>query len=84
VSESSNLEMEQAGETKSDTPMDEAIEITTAPTPTSTETVGTNCFQAMEIHKNGKWTRRSEAPSTTLATSDWKSRMERNRRQQAQ
>jgi hypothetical protein len=58
-----------------------AMEMMTAATPTAT---GTTTFGPMERNKNAKRRRKSEAPATALAPSDWRSRIERNVRQQAQ
>jgi len=80
-SERSDLDTGQAGDRRSDAPVDMAMEMTTAATPTAVETAGTTMFEPMERNENGKRRRRSEAPATP---SDWRRRMERTMRQQAQ
>jgi len=74
-SERSDLDTGEAGDRRSDAPVDVAMEMTTA------ETAGATIFELMERNENGKRRRRSEAPATP---SDWRSRMERKMRQQAQ
>jgi len=81
VSERSDMDMGEAGDRKSDVPMDMAMEMTTAATPTA---IGATIFEPMERNEHGKQSRKSEALVTTLAPSDWRSRMERIMRQQAQ
>ena len=61
--------------------MDVAMEMATAATSIAAETAGATIFEPMERNENGKRRRRSEAPA---APSDWRSRMERTIRQQAQ
>jgi len=80
-SERSDLDMGEAGDRRSDAPVDVAMEMTTAATPTPAETGGATMFKPMERNENGKRRRRSQAPATP---SDWRSRMERTMRQQAQ
>jgi len=74
-SERSDLDTGEAGDRRSDAPVDVAMEMTTA------ETAGATMFEPMERNENGKRRRRSEAPATP---SNWRSRMERTMRQQAQ
>jgi len=74
-SERSDLDRGEAGDRRSDAPVDVAMEMTTA------ETAGATMFEPMERNENGKHRRRSEAPPTP---SDWRSRRERTMRQQAQ
>jgi len=80
-SERSDLDVGEAGDVKSDAPMDMAMEMATAATSIAAETAGVTIFESMERNKNGKQRRRSEAPATP---SDWRSRMERTMRQQVQ
>jgi len=61
--------------------MDVAMEMVTAATSIAAETAGATIFEPMERNVNGKQRRRSEAPA---APRDWRSRMERTIRQQAQ
>jgi len=79
-SERSNLDTGEAGERRRDAPVDVAMEMTTAATPTTAETAGETIFEPMERNKNGKRSGRSEAPATP---SDWRSRMERTMPQEA-
>jgi hypothetical protein len=74
-SERSDLDTGEAGDKRSDAPVEVAMEMTTA------ETAGATMLEPMERNENGKRRRRSEAPATP---SDWRSRMERTMRQQAQ
>jgi hypothetical protein len=80
-SERSDLDAGEAGDGRSDAPMDMAMEMATAATSIAAETAGVTIFEPMERNENGKRRRRSEAPATP---SDWRSRMERTMRQQAQ
>ena len=80
-SERSDLDAGDTGDGRSDTPMDMAMEMATVATSIAAETAGATIFEPMERINNGKWRRRSEAPA---APSDWRSRMERTIRQQAQ
>jgi hypothetical protein len=73
--ERSYLDTGEAGDRRSNVPVDVAMEMTTE------ETAGATMFDPMERNENGKRRRRSEAPATP---SDWRSRMERAMRQQAQ
>ena len=80
-SERSGLDMEEAVDGRSHAPMDMAMEMATAVTSITAETAGATIFEPMERYENGKQRRRSKAPA---APSDWRSRMERTIRQQAQ
>jgi len=84
VSGRSDIETGEAGDERSDTPMDMATELATAATLIPAETTGKTRVEPLERNEIGKWRRRSEAVATTVAPSDWKSRMERTRRQQAE
>jgi len=77
-SERSVLDTGEAGDRRRDSPLDVAMEMTTAATPTAT---GETITEPMEKSGNGKRRRRSEA---LAACSDWRSRMQRTMRQQAQ
>jgi len=77
VSKRSDLDTGDAGDGRSDAPMDVMMEIAMAVTPIATETAGATIFEPMERNENGKWCRRSEAPVTSLARSDWRSDMQR-------
>jgi len=81
VSESSGQDAGEAGDSRSDPPVDVVMVMTTAVTPTHTDTAGTTMFELMERNENGKQGRRSEAPATP---SYRRSRMERTIRHQAQ
>ena len=48
VSERSDLDQGEAGDRRSDAPVDMAMEMTTAATPTPTETAGATMFEPME------------------------------------
>jgi hypothetical protein len=63
----------EAGNGRSDAPMDVAMEMATAATATPAETAGATIFEPMERNENGKKRRQSEAPA---APSDWRSCME--------
>jgi len=80
-SERSDLDAGEAGDGRSDAPMDMAMEMATVVTSIAAETAGVTIFEPMERNENGKRRRRSEAPVTP---SDWRSRMERTMQQQAQ
>jgi len=79
----SDLDAGEAGNGKSDGPMDVAMEMAMAVTSIAaeTDTAGATMFEPTERNQNGKCTRRREA---LAAPSDWWSRMERTIRQQAQ
>jgi len=81
VSGKSDLSTGEAENGRSAAPMDVAMEMVTAATSIAAETAGATIFEQMERNKNGKQRWRSEAPA---AASDWRSRMERTIRQQAQ
>jgi len=55
VSERSDLDMGEAGDRRSDAPIDVATEMTTAATPTA---MGANRFEPMESNENRKWRRK--------------------------
>jgi len=63
-SERSDLDTGEAGDRRSDVPVDFAMEMMTAATPSAAETAGTTMFEPMERNQNGKRRRRSEAPAT--------------------
>ena len=63
-SERSDLDTGEAGDRRSDAPVDVAMEMTTAGTRTAAETVGATMFEPMERNENGKRRRRSEARVT--------------------
>jgi len=84
VSGRSDLDTGEAGDGRSNAPMDVAMEMATAATPVAAETAGTTIVEPMERNENGKRRRRSEAVATAVDPSDWRSRMERTMRQQAQ
>jgi len=77
-SERRDLDTGEAADRRTDAPMDVAMEMTTAATPTI---AGQTIFEPMEMNENGQQRRRSEAPA---APSDWSSRMERRMRQKVQ
>ena len=52
--------------------------------PIATECAGTSIVEVMERNENGKWRGRSKFLATTVALSDWRSRMERTMRHQEQ
>jgi hypothetical protein len=79
-----DLDTGQAGDGRSDAHMDVAMEMATAVTPIAAETTGPITVEPMERNENRKRKRRSEALEIAMAPSDWKSRMERTMRQQAQ
>jgi hypothetical protein len=80
-SEKSDLDTAEAGDRRSDAPVDVAMEMTTAATPTAAETAGATMFEPMQRNENGKRKKRSEAPA---APSNWRSHMERTMREQTQ
>jgi hypothetical protein len=84
VSGRSDLDAGEAGDGRSDAPMEVAMEMATAVTPVATETGGATILEPMEGNENGQRRRKSEAPATALAPSDWRSRMEWTVRKQAQ
>jgi hypothetical protein len=85
VSGRTDLDKGEAGEGTSDMPMDVAMEMMAMmATPVAAETVGASIGELMGTNKNGKRRRRSKASATALATSDWRSHMERTMRQHAQ
>jgi len=79
VSGRSDLQAGGAEIGRSDAPMDVAMEMATA-TGIAVGTVGAGIFELMERNENGKRRMRREDPA---APSDWRSRMESTRRQQA-
>jgi len=80
--ERSDLDTGEAGDGRSDAPMDEAMETATTVTPMAAATTGVTIVEPMDRNENGKRRRRSEAPATALAPGDWRSRMERAAQQQ--
>jgi len=81
--ETSDLDTGEAGEGRSDGPMDVAIEMTTTVTPIAAEPTGATLFDPMERNENGKRRRRREAPAKAFAPGDWRSRIELAAQQQA-
>jgi hypothetical protein len=81
VSGRSDVDAGEAGNGRSDAPLDVAMEMATAATSIAAETACATIFEPMERNENGKRRRRSEAPP---APSDWRSRMQRTIQQQAQ
>jgi len=71
-SERSDLDTGEAAVRRSDAPVDVAMEMTPAATPTTAESAVATMFEPMERNENGQRRRRSEAPVTP---SDWRSRM---------
>jgi len=53
VSERSDLDTGEAGDGRSNTPMDVAMEMATAATTTAAETAGGTIFERMESNENG-------------------------------
>jgi len=72
-SKRSDLDTGEAGDRRSDAPMDVAMEMATMATPIAAETAGAAIFEPMERNENGERRRMSKAPATT---GDWRSRME--------
>jgi len=80
-SERSDLDTGEVGDWKSEAPVDGAMDMTTAATPTPAETEGATMFEPMERNENGKRRTRSQAPATPT---DRSSSLERAMRQHAQ
>jgi hypothetical protein len=80
ASERSDRDMGEAGERRNDAPMHMGIEMTKAATPTAT---GATIFEPMERYRHEKRRRKSEAPATAFAPSDWRRCMQRSMGQQA-
>jgi hypothetical protein len=80
----SDLDRGEAGDGRSDTPMDVAMEMAMAATPVAAEIAGTTIVEPMPRNENGKRRRRSGAVVTAVAPSDWRSRMKRTMQQQTQ
>jgi len=74
VSGSSVLDTGEAGNGRSNAPMDMAMEMATAATAIATETAGATIIQPTKRNEIRKHRRRTKAPA---APSDWRSRMER-------
>jgi len=74
VSGRSDLDAGEAGNGRSDTPMDVAMEMATAEKSNTVETAGGTICEPTERNQNGKRRMRSEAPA---APSDWRSCMVR-------
>jgi hypothetical protein len=72
-SERSDLITGEAGDGRSDGPVDMAMEKATAATFIAAKTAGVTIVDRMERNQNGKRRRMSEAPATP---SNWKSCME--------
>jgi hypothetical protein len=70
VSGRSDLDAGEAGDGRSDAPMEVAMEMATGATPVAAETAGATIVEPMERNENGKRRRKSEAPATALAPSD--------------
>jgi len=73
VSERTNLDMGEAGDRRSDAPLDVPMEMTRAATPTPRETAVATMSEAKERNKKRKRRSGNEAPATP---SDGRSRME--------
>jgi hypothetical protein len=73
--------MGDAGNGRSDAPMDVAMEMEEVATSIATETAGITIFELMERNEIGKWSRRSGG---LAAPSNRRSRMERTIRHQAE
>ena len=84
VSGSSDLDMGEVGDGRSDVPIDLAMERALAATPLAAETAGATIVEPMERNGNGKQRRMSEALATGVAPSDCRRRMERTMGRQAQ
>jgi len=80
VSGTSDLDVGEAENVRSNAHMDVEMEMTTAATSIVAETAGATIFEQMEKNESGKWRRRNEFPE---APSDRRSSMERTIRQQA-
>jgi len=80
VSERIDLDAGEAGDRRSDTPMDVAMEIAIVGTSIAAGTVGPSISVPIESNRNRKRSRRSEAPA---APSDLRSRLQRRIRLQA-
>ena len=78
VSGRSDLDVGEAGNGRSDAPMDVVMDMATAVTSIAAETAGATIFQPMERNEKGQRRRRSKAP---VGFSDWRSHMERAIRQ---
>jgi len=81
VSGRSDLDAGEAGDGRSDAPIEVVMEMATVATSIAAETAGATIFELMERNENGKQRRRSEA---LAAPCDWRIQMERTIRQQAQ
>jgi len=81
VSERCDLDTGEAGDRRSDAPMDMAMELMRAVTPTAT---GATTVEAMERNENRKRRRKRDAPATAVAPRDFRSRMEKPMRQNVQ
>jgi len=84
VSKRSDLDRGEAGDGRSDTPMDAAMERATVARPIATDTPGTTIFQPMERNEIGKRRRSRQAVRTAWACSDWSSRIKKAVRQHPQ
>jgi hypothetical protein len=84
VWERRDQDMGEVGDGRKDAPLDVPIEMATVGTPNAMETEGATIPQKMERNDHGQWRWGSEAVGSTVATSDWRSCMEKTIRQQAQ
>jgi len=82
-SERNGLDMGEAADRRSDTPMDMAMEMAPAVTSVATETAGKETPEPTKRNNNGKRRRMSEVQATAWSLWDWRSRMERAAQQQA-
>ena len=80
----SDLDTGEEGDGRSNARMDVAMEMAMAATPVTAESAGAITVEPMERNEYGKQRRLTEALATAVAPSDWRCRMERTMRQQAQ
>jgi len=75
--ERSDLDTAEAGDGRSDVPMDVAMQMATTVTPITAESTGITIFEPIERNDNGKRRRRREARATALAFREWRCCVER-------
>jgi len=80
----SDLDIGDAGDGRSNAPLDLAMEMATAETPVNAETVRATIVEPMERNENRQRRRRSTVLATAVAPGNRRSRMERKMHQQAQ
>jgi len=80
VNERSEQDTGEAGDGRSDAPMDLAMEMATAGTPPATVTAARTTFELMVRNENGKRGMKSDAPDPC----DWRSSIARTMQQQVQ